>query len=115
VPGQFGENFTVEGLPDDAVCIGDRVFPYSGVHGAALPRDVAGKADIDREESTRGSHGREDHNRAIGTPDRWNRLGAGSVTQHVASEPAMNLNQVTLPARDLEPAVQFYRVGRGDG
>jgi len=24
VPGQFGENFTIEGLPDDAVCIGDR-------------------------------------------------------------------------------------------
>jgi len=24
VHGQFGENFTVEGLPDDAVCIGDR-------------------------------------------------------------------------------------------
>ena len=24
VPGQFGENFTVEGLSDDAVCIGDR-------------------------------------------------------------------------------------------
>src|SRR5882757_9869670 len=24
VPGQFGENFTIQGLPDDAVCIGDR-------------------------------------------------------------------------------------------
>src|SRR4029079_11714356 len=24
VPGQFGENFTIEGLPDDEVCIGDR-------------------------------------------------------------------------------------------
>jgi MOSC domain-containing protein YiiM len=24
VYGQFGENFTAEGLPDDAVCIGDR-------------------------------------------------------------------------------------------
>src|SRR3954464_10137540 len=23
-PGQFGENFTVDGLPDDEVCIGDR-------------------------------------------------------------------------------------------
>jgi MOSC domain-containing protein YiiM len=23
VYGQFGENFTIEGLPDDAVCIGD--------------------------------------------------------------------------------------------
>src|SRR5215471_11362650 len=24
VHGQFGENFTVEGLPDDEVCVGDR-------------------------------------------------------------------------------------------
>ena len=24
IPGQFGENFTVEGLPDDQICIGDR-------------------------------------------------------------------------------------------
>src|ERR1700755_2904010 len=24
VHGQFGENFTIEGLPDDEVCIGDR-------------------------------------------------------------------------------------------
>ena len=24
VPGQFGENFTIEGLPDDVVCVGDR-------------------------------------------------------------------------------------------
>jgi MOSC domain-containing protein YiiM len=23
--GQFGENFTVEGLPDDEVCVGDRI------------------------------------------------------------------------------------------
>ncbi|MFE3168292.1 MOSC domain-containing protein [Streptomyces sp. NPDC059224] len=28
-PGQFGENFTVDGLPDDEVCSGDRI-------GAAL-------------------------------------------------------------------------------
>jgi MOSC domain-containing protein YiiM len=24
VYGQFGENFTIDGLPDDTVCIGDR-------------------------------------------------------------------------------------------
>jgi ferredoxin-NADP reductase/MOSC domain-containing protein YiiM len=30
VHGQFGENFTVEGLPDDAVCIGDR-YQIGGV------------------------------------------------------------------------------------
>ena len=38
VPGQFGENFTVEGLPDDAVCIGDRYRIGSGVFEVTQPR-----------------------------------------------------------------------------
>src|SRR5499433_1823822 len=38
VPGQFGENFTVEGLPDDAVCIGDRYQIGSAVFEVTQPR-----------------------------------------------------------------------------
>ncbi len=38
VPGQFGENFTVEGLPDDTVCIGDRYRIGSGVFEVTQPR-----------------------------------------------------------------------------
>jgi MOSC domain-containing protein YiiM len=30
IHGQFGENFTITGLPDDAVCIGDRFQIGSG-------------------------------------------------------------------------------------
>jgi ferredoxin-NADP reductase/MOSC domain-containing protein YiiM len=38
VPGQFGENFTVEGLPDDAVCIGDRYQIGGGLFEVTQPR-----------------------------------------------------------------------------
>src|ERR1700729_2968421 len=38
VPGQFGENFTVEGLSDDEVCIGDRYQIGSAVFEITQPR-----------------------------------------------------------------------------
>ncbi|WP_454630709.1 MOSC domain-containing protein [Bradyrhizobium cenepequi] len=38
VHGQFGENFTVEGLPDDAVCIGDRYQIGSALFEVSQPR-----------------------------------------------------------------------------
>ena len=36
--GQFGENFTVEGLPDDAVCIGDRYRIGDALFEVTQPR-----------------------------------------------------------------------------
>jgi len=38
VHGQFGENFTIEGLPDDAVCIGDRYEIGSALFEVTQPR-----------------------------------------------------------------------------
>ena len=38
VNGQFGENFTIEGLPDDAVCIGDRYQIGSALFEITQPR-----------------------------------------------------------------------------
>jgi MOSC domain-containing protein YiiM/ferredoxin-NADP reductase len=38
VPGQFGENFTIEGLPDDEVCIGDRYRIGSALFEVTQPR-----------------------------------------------------------------------------
>src|SRR6187549_3273465 len=38
VYGQFGENFTIEGLPDDEVCIGDRYRIGSAVFEVTQPR-----------------------------------------------------------------------------
>jgi ferredoxin-NADP reductase/MOSC domain-containing protein YiiM len=37
-PGSFGENFTVDGLPDDQVCIGDRYALGSAVFEVSAPR-----------------------------------------------------------------------------
>ncbi len=38
VYGQFGENFTIEGLPDDAVCIGDRYQIGTAMFEVTQPR-----------------------------------------------------------------------------
>ncbi|NUO51183.1 MAG: MOSC domain-containing protein [Polyangiaceae bacterium] len=38
VPGQFGENFTVEGLPDDRVCVGDRYRIGTATFEVTQPR-----------------------------------------------------------------------------
>ncbi len=38
VYGQFGENFTIEGLPDDVVCIGDRYQIGSAIFEVTQPR-----------------------------------------------------------------------------
>jgi ferredoxin-NADP reductase/MOSC domain-containing protein YiiM len=38
VYGQFGENFTIEGLPDDAVCVGDRYRIGSALFEVTQPR-----------------------------------------------------------------------------
>src|ERR1700758_1791689 len=38
VPGQFGENFTIEGLSDDTVCIGDRYQIGSALFEVTQPR-----------------------------------------------------------------------------
>ncbi|MGO9589790.1 MAG: MOSC domain-containing protein [Candidatus Acidiferrales bacterium] len=38
VPGQFGENFTVEGLSDDEVCIGDRYRIGGAIFEVTQPR-----------------------------------------------------------------------------
>ena len=38
LPGHFGENFTIEGLPDDAVCVGDRFEIGSAVFEVTQPR-----------------------------------------------------------------------------
>jgi ferredoxin-NADP reductase/MOSC domain-containing protein YiiM/ferredoxin len=38
IHGQFGENFTIEGFPDDAVCIGDRYQIGSALFEVTQPR-----------------------------------------------------------------------------
>lgn len=44
--GQFGENFTVDGLPDDEVCIGDRYAIGSALFEVTQPRVTCYKVGI---------------------------------------------------------------------
>lgn len=48
--GQFGENFTVEGLPDDEVCVGDRYRIGSAVFEVTQPRVTCYRVGIRMEE-----------------------------------------------------------------
>jgi MOSC domain-containing protein YiiM len=48
--GQFGENFTVEGLPDDEVCIGDRYQIGSALFEVTQPRVTCYRVGIRMEE-----------------------------------------------------------------
>lgn len=50
VYGQFGENFTIEGLPDDSVCIGDRYQIGSAVFEVTQPRVTCYRVGIRMEE-----------------------------------------------------------------
>lgn len=48
--GQFGENFTVEGLPDDEVCIGDRYRIGSALFEVTQPRVTCYRVGISTNE-----------------------------------------------------------------
>jgi ferredoxin-NADP reductase/MOSC domain-containing protein YiiM len=50
VHGQFGENFTVEGLPDDAVCIGDRFQIGGALFEVTQPRVTCYRVGIRTDE-----------------------------------------------------------------
>jgi len=49
-PGKFGENFTVEGLADDAVCIGDRYRIGSALFEVTQPRVTCYRVGIRMDE-----------------------------------------------------------------
>src|SRR3954462_4570331 len=51
VHGQFGENFTVDGLPDDAVCIGDRYQIGIALFEITQPRVTCYRVGIRMNES----------------------------------------------------------------
>ncbi len=50
VHGQFGENFTIEGLPDDVVCIGDRFQIGSALFEITQPRVTCYRVGIRTDE-----------------------------------------------------------------
>jgi len=50
VHGQFGENFTIEGLPDESVCIGDRYQIGSALFEVSQPRVTCYRVGIRMDE-----------------------------------------------------------------
>lgn len=50
VPGNFGENFTIEGLADDAVCIGDRFRIGTALFEISAPRVTCYRVGIRTDE-----------------------------------------------------------------
>jgi len=50
IDGQFGENFTIEGLPDDVVCIGDRYQIGSALFEITQPRVTCYRVGIRMDE-----------------------------------------------------------------
>src|SRR5262245_23786892 len=88
VSGQFGENFTVEGLPDDEVCIGDRYGIGGAVFEVTQPRvtcfRVGIRMDDPRIPALLVSHHRPGfYLRVIEEGD----VGAGDDITHLAAGP----------------------------
>ena len=86
--GQFGENFTVEGLPDDEVCIGDRYRIGTAVFEVTQPRVTCYRLGIRMNNPEMAalvvSHGRPGfYFRVI----REGEVGAGDEIQEIAAGP----------------------------
>src|SRR5689334_19928659 len=90
-PGHFGENFTVEGLPDDAVCVGDRYRIGGGLFEVTQPRVTCFKIGLRLEEPRMPAllyaHGRPGFYLRVLEEGE---VGAGDAIERVArGEPAM--------------------------
>jgi ferredoxin-NADP reductase/MOSC domain-containing protein YiiM len=120
--GQFGENFTVEGLPDDEVCVGDRYRIGTALFEVTQPRVTCHKVGIRMDEPRMPAllytHGRPGfYLRVIEEGD----VGAGDAIERVAVGPeAMTVREVSallyLPGqtvRKLERAVAIPALSEG--
>lgn len=97
VPGDFGENFTVDGMPDDEVCVGDRYRIGGAVFEVTQPRVTCFKLGLRLEEPRMPallySHGRPGfYLRVI----REGEVGAGDEVELVEAGPqAMSVREVS--------------------
>src|SRR5215208_1615166 len=108
VHGQFGENFTVEGLPDDEVCVGDRYRIGGALFEVSQPRVTCHKVGIRMAEPRMPallySHGRPGFYLRVLEEGE---VGADDVIERVATGPeAMTVREVSallyLPGRTAE-------------
>ena len=97
VPGQFGENFTVEGMPDEEVCVGDRYRIGDATFEVTQPRvtcfKVGLRLDEPRMPALLYSHGRPGFYMRVLEEGE---VGAGDEIERLAVGPeAMSVREVS--------------------
>jgi ferredoxin-NADP reductase/MOSC domain-containing protein YiiM len=97
LPGHFGENFTVEGMPDDVVCVGDRYRIGDAIFEVTQPRVTCYKVGLRLEEPRMPallySHGRPGFYLRVLEEGE---VGAGDEIERIAVGPeAMSVREVS--------------------
>jgi ferredoxin-NADP reductase/MOSC domain-containing protein YiiM len=120
--GEFGENFTVEGLPDDEVCIGDRYRVGSALFEVTQPRVTCYRVGIRMNEPQMPallvSHGRPGfyfrvlEEGEVGAGDEIVRVTQGPESVTVAEVDAL-LYKPGHPADLLERALRIPALSTG--
>ena len=122
VYGQFGENFTIEGLPDDRVCIGDRYRIGSALFEVTQPRVTCYRIGIRMNESRMpalltssgrpGFYLRVLEEGEVGAGDEIVKVGEDKARMSVAEVNAL-LYSPQHPRDRLEQAAQIAALSSG--
>jgi ferredoxin-NADP reductase/MOSC domain-containing protein YiiM len=122
VHGQFGENFTIEGLPDDAVCIGDRYQIGSALFEITQPRVTCYRVGIRMNEPRMpalltssgrpGFYFRVLHEGEVGAGDEIVKAGEADERMTVAEITAL-LYSSNHPRERLERALRIEALSPG--
>src|SRR3984957_2542094 len=122
VHGQFGENFTIEGLPDDAVCIGDRYQIGSALFEITQPRVTCYRVGIRMNEPRMpalltssgrpGFYFRVLREGEVGAGDEIVKVGEAGVRMTVAEINPL-LYSPNHPRDRLESALKIEALSRG--
>src|SRR5262249_166141 len=122
VHGQFGENFTIEGLPDDAVCIGDRYQIGTALFEVTQPRVTCYRVGIRMDEPRMpalltssgrpGFYFRVLEEGGVGGGDEITKVGQGEERMPVAEINAL-LYSPNHPRDRLEHALRIKALSRG--
>ena len=120
--GQFGENFTIEGLPDDKVCIGDRYKIGDAVFEVTQPRVTCYRVGIRMNEPRMAallvSHARPGfyfrvlQEGEVGAGDEIVQVAAGSEAMSVAQANALLYTPGHAPD-ELERALRIPALSPG--
>ena len=122
VHGQFGENFTIEGLPDDIVCIGDRYQIGSALFEITQPRVTCYRVGIRMNEPRMpalltssgrpGFYFRVLQEGEVGAGDEIVKMGAAKERMTVAEINAL-LYSPNHPRDQLERALRIEALSPG--